>query len=208
MRALELLLLDCSPRRDNSTSRHLTKHLLPALSERFGRRIHVTQRHLGVEPPPAISAEYADSLLLPKAEANARYGDALAVSDELIRELDAADVLWISTPVHNFTVPAVLKNRIDFVVRRVVTFVTTDEGKVGLLRDRPTFVAVTAGGAMFCEPAIQPDFFRPYLSAVLGVIGLKDITYVTATRLAGAVAPLELVEAHASRYLERALQPQ
>lgn len=208
MNAVELLLLDCSPRRDDSTSRHLTRHLLPVLSARFEGPVRVTERKLGIEPLPAISADYAESLLLPAAQAKARYGDALAVSDQLIRELEAADVLWISTPVHNFTVPAVLKNWIDFVVRRDVTFVTTDQGKVGLLRDRPTFVAVTSGGAMFREPPIQPDFFRPYLSAVLGVIGIRDITYLPATSLSSAQAPLELVETHASRYIEHALQPQ
>ncbi|CAG9173307.1 FMN-dependent NADH-azoreductase [Cupriavidus pampae] len=204
MKPLELLLLDCSPRRDNSTSRHLTNQLLPALTHRFGRPVHVTQRHLGVKPVPAITAEYADSLVLPAEEARARFGNQLAVSDELIRELDAAEVVWISTPVHNFTVPAVLKNWIDHVVRRDVTFVTKDNRKVGLLRDRPVYVAVTAGGAMFREPAIQPDFFRPYLTAVLGVIGLKDITYLPSTSLAGVDAPLELVQTHASRHLAAA----
>lgn len=208
MTTLELLLLDCSPRRDGSTSRHLTRQLLPALSARFGRPVRITQRNLGSEPLPAITAEYAESLLLPADDAKARYGDALAVSDELIRELETTDALWISTPVHNFTVPAVLKNWIDLVVRKGVTFTTTGDGKFGLLRDRPTFVAVTSGGAMFREPPVQPDFFRPYLSAVLGVIGITDITYLSATSLAGADAPLERVEADANRYVDGALQPQ
>jgi len=208
MKNLELLLLDCSPRRDGSTSRHLSRQLLPALSTRFGQPVRVTQRHLGAEPLPPISAEYAESLLLSAEQAKARFGDALSISDDLIRELEAADVLWISTPVHNFTVPAALKTWIDLVVRRDVTFVTTADGKIGLLRDRPTFVAVTSGGAMFREPPVQPDFFRPYLSAVLGVIGIRDITYLPATSLAGADAPLALVEAQASRYIDGALQPQ
>lgn len=208
MKDLDLLLLDCSPRGDDSTSRHLTRQLLPALSARFGRPLRVTQRNLGTEPLPPISADYAGSLLLSAAEGRARYGDALAVSDQLIRELEAADVLWISTPVHNFTVPAVLKQWIDLVVRRDVTFVTTGEGKVGLLRDRPTFVAVTSGGAMFREPALQPDFFRPLLSAVLAVIGIRDVAYLPATGLAGADVPLERVAAQAGWYADGALRPQ
>jgi len=206
MKTLELLLLDCSPRLESSTSRHLTRQLLPALSARFGRPVHITQRNLGSEPLPAITTGYAESLLLPADEAKARYGDALALSDELIRELETTDVLWISTPVHNFTVPAVLKNWIDLVVRKDVTFTMTGDGKFGLLRDRPTFVAVTSGGGMFREPPVQPDFFRPYLSAVLGVIGIMDITYLSATRLAGTDAPLERVEADANRYADGVLQ--
>jgi FMN-dependent NADH-azoreductase len=87
------------------------------------------------------------------------------------------------------------------VVRIDVTFKAGASGKVGLLRDRPTFVAVTAGGAMFREPAYQPDFFRPYLSAVLGVIGLKDITFMQAAGLVSTDEPLALVEAKAAQWL-------
>lgn len=203
MKPLNLLLLDCSPRRDYSTSRHLTEQLLPAVSAHFGREIHVMRRNLSTEPLPAITAEYAESLLLAAAEAKGRHGAALAGSDALIRELEQADLLRISTPVHNFTVPAVLKNWIDLVVRRDVTFIATPEGKVGLLRDRPTFVAVTSGGAMFRDPPVQPDFFRPYLTAVLGVIGLKDIRFTHATCLAFADVPQSVIEAQATQSLRR-----
>jgi FMN-dependent NADH-azoreductase len=207
MKNLKLLLLDCSPRRDNSTSRHFTQHLLPAMSADLGREIDITTRHLGAEPLPPITADYADALLLPTVEARKRFAAALAVSDELIQELEEADLLWISTPVYNFTVPAVLKNWIDLVLRRDVTFTTTGEGKVGLLRDRPTFVAVTSGGAMFRDPPVQPDFFRPYLTAVLGVIGLKNVSYMHATGLAFSDAPLALVQTRAMHCLrEGALQ--
>jgi FMN-dependent NADH-azoreductase len=201
MNRLKVLVLDCSPRRDNSTSRRFTEHLLPAMAAHLGRSIEVTRRDLGAEPLPAITEAYAESLVLPGDVAKARYGASLSVSDDLIRELDEADMLWISTPVHNFTVPAVLKNWIDLVVRRDVTFTTTEQGKVGLLRDRPTFVAVTAGGAMFREPSLQPDFFRPYLSAVLGVIGLKDITFMHAAGLAFVDEPLAVVETKAAQWL-------
>jgi len=201
MNPLNLLLLDCSPRRDYSTSRHLTEELLPALSVQFGREIHVTRRNLGTEPLPAITAEYAEALLLSTAEARERYGAELALSDELIRELEQADLLWISTPVYNFTVPGVLKNWIDLVVRRGVTFTTTPTGKVGLLRDRPTFVAVTSGGAMFRDPSLQPDHFRPYLTAVLAVIGLKDVRFTHATGLAYTESPQGVVAAQAAQSL-------
>lgn len=201
MNSLKVLLLDCSPRRDHSTSRHFTRQLLPAMAERLGRDIQITRRDLGTQPLPPITEAHAESLVLPGDVAKERFGEALAVSDELIRELDQADVLWISTPVHNFTVPAVLKNWIDHVVRIDVTFAAGANGKVGLLRDRPTFVAVTAGGAMFREPAYQPDFFRPYLSAVLGVIGLKDVTFMHAAGLVPTDEPLALVEAKAAQWL-------
>ncbi|HVE10141.1 MAG TPA: NAD(P)H-dependent oxidoreductase [Paraburkholderia sp.] len=202
MNPLNVLFLDCSSRRGNSTSRHFSEHLLAALATRFGREIRITRRNLGTEPLPALSAEYADALVMSGAAARQQFGAALSLSDQLIDELDRADVLWISTPVHNFTVPAVLKNWIDQVVRRDVTFAIGEHGKVGLLRDRPTFVAVTAGGAMFREPPLQPDFFRPYLTAVLGVIGLKDVTFVPVAGVAFVDQPLSFVQTKALQWLD------
>src|SRR5579872_5121551 len=129
MDSLKLLLLSCSPRGANSTSRRFADHLVSELVSRLGDEVAIIRRDLGAELLPMVTADYAESLLLPAATATQRFSEALALSDELIKELDEADLLWISTPVHNFTVPAVLKAWIDYVVRRDVTFVTTEAGK-------------------------------------------------------------------------------
>jgi FMN-dependent NADH-azoreductase len=101
----------------------------------------------------------------------------MALSEELIRELESADFVVIGTPMHNFTVPSALKAWIDHVVRARRTFNVTPAGKVGLLRDRPVFVAISSGGRFSGERARQPDFLTPYLKAVLGIIGLHDLTF-------------------------------
>ena len=78
--------------------------------------------------------------------------------------------------MHNFTVPSALKAWIDHIVRVRRTFDSTKEGYVGRLRDRPVFVAVSSGGRYSGERARQPDFLTPYLKAILGIIGLHDLT--------------------------------
>jgi FMN-dependent NADH-azoreductase len=95
----------------------------------------------------------------------------------LIEELDAAHALLIDTPVHNYTVPAELKTWIDYVVRVGRTFKSTSAGKVGTLRDRPT-VVVSASGGYFSGSAPQPDFFTPYLDAVLATIGIRSVRHI------------------------------
>ena len=102
---------------------------------------------------------------------------SMSQSEELIRELESSDFVVIGTPVHNFTVPSVLKAWIDHVVRIRRTFDTTKDGYVGALRDRPVFVAVSSGGRYSGERARQPDFLAPYLRAILGIIGLHDLTF-------------------------------
>ena len=205
MQTLELLLIEASPRQANATSSQLGRRLAGALQEHCGCAVVVTERHLGARPLPPLSAEYAESLLLPYEEALERYGEHLELTDALVAELERADLVVIASPVHNFTVPAALKLWIDLVVRNGVTFKNTPQGKVGLLRDRPVLVAVTSGGAMFREPPIQPDFFRPYLSAALGVIGLRSISYVPATGLAFTAEPLAQASMQADAWIAASL---
>jgi len=205
---MKMLLIECSPRQANAnaTSGALGRHLVNAITARSGRPVELIERNIGAEPLPAMSAEYAESVQLPRDEAQARYGAALAVSDQLIAELKWADLVVIASPVHNFTVPASLKLWIDMVVRNGVTFHNTPEGKKGLLGDRPTLVAVSAGGAMFRDPPKQPDFFRPYLNAALGVIGIRDISYVAATGLAFSGSPMNAVQFQANAWIEASLE--
>jgi len=204
---MKMLVIECSPRKANAnaTSGALGRQLVDAITARFGRKVELIERNIGTEPLTPMSAEYAESLLLPADEARTRYGESLAQSDQLIAELKWADVLVIATPVHNFTVPASLKLWIDLVVRNGVTFHNTPEGKKGLLGDRPTLVAVSSGGAMFRDPPKQPDFFRPYLNAALGVIGVRDISYVAATGLAFTSTPMAAIEERANAWIEASL---
>ena len=51
-----------------------------------------------------------------------------------------------------------------------------------MLRDRPVFVAVSSGGRYSGERARQPDFLTPYLKAILGTIGLHDLTFFSVRR--------------------------
>jgi FMN-dependent NADH-azoreductase len=107
---------------------------------------------------------------------------AFEVSEALIQELEAADAVVIATPMHNYTVPAVLKAWIDQIVRIHRTFRSTPAGKVGLLRDRPVFV-VAASGGWFTGPSpngapAQPDFLTPYLRAALATIGLMEVNVI------------------------------
>jgi len=205
MQNLKMLLIECSPRQANTTGGALGRRLVDAITERSRRKVELIERNIGAYPLPPISADYAEAALQPPELAKLRKDEALAASDELIAELKSADVLVIASPVHNFTIPSSLKLWIDLVVRNNVTFTNTPEGKKGLLRNLPTLVAVASGGAMFREPSKQPDFFRPYLDAALGVIGVKDISYVPATGLAFCEWPYEQVDSSADAWIASSL---
>jgi len=171
-----ILHVDCSPRGAASFSRRLGGELMARLAARHPSA-RIVRRDLAAEPPPYIDEARVVAMLMRAEQRGAREEAALAFSETLIGELEASDLLVISTPMHNYTVPAPLKAWIDHVVRIRRTFRGTAEGKVGLLRDRPTLVVTAAGGFHSTEPARQPDYLTPYLRAILATIGIHDVAF-------------------------------
>jgi len=100
------------------------------------------------------------------------------LSEQLIREVEATDILVIGTPMNNFSVPSVLKAWIDQILRIGRTFSPSPEGKVGLLPDRPVFIGVASGGVFSGDNANQPDFLTPYMTAALGCVGLNTLHFL------------------------------
>ena len=70
----------------------------------------------------------------------------IAQSDAMIGEFDAADIILIAAPMHNFTISAQLRTYIDYITRPGKTFGYTEAGPKGLLVDRPVYIISTRGG--------------------------------------------------------------
>jgi FMN-dependent NADH-azoreductase len=176
-----LLHISASPRAAASHSRRAGEALRHALEAALPA-LRVTRRDLASPPLPHVDGGFAEASLMPAAERGPPQVAALALSEALIGELEAADLVLVDTPMHNFTVPSTLKAWIDHVVRPGRSFALTPAGKVGMLRDRPVFVAVACGGG-FDGPAAQQDFLAPYLRYVLGTIGIAQVEVLRLDRL-------------------------
>jgi FMN-dependent NADH-azoreductase len=172
---MHILHIDCSPRRE-SHSRGLSAAIVGRLLE-VAPGASIRRRDLGAEPLPHALADYAVALSTPATLA-APPERSLDASEMLVREIEAADVIVIGTPMHNYTIPSALKAWIDQVLRVGRTMKSTPAGKVGMLRDRPVFIGVASGGVFSGERANQPDFLTPYLSLVLNSIGLKTLQFL------------------------------
>jgi len=172
-----ILRIDTSLRREASVSRDLTDRII----DRFAAagEIDVTTRDLA-EGLPLIDAGWIGANFTPEADRSAEQHAALALSDQLVAEVKAADVLVIGLPIYNFGVPAALKAWIDHVARAGVTFRYTDTGPQGLLQGKRAVVAVASGGT---EAGSEIDFATTYLRHVLGFIGIHKVDFVAADRL-------------------------
>ncbi|WP_420396818.1 FMN-dependent NADH-azoreductase [Nioella sp.] len=170
-----ILRIDASARRDGSVSRDLSDRIIA----RFPGAA-VTTRDLA-PGLPLIDETWVGANFTPEADRSDEQRATLALSDELIAELKDADTLVIGLPIYNFGVPATLKAWVDLVARAGVTFRYTEAGPEGLLTGKRAIVAVASGGT---EAGSEIDFATGYIRHVLGFIGITDVTFVTADRLA------------------------
>ena len=170
-----LLRIDASARRDGSVSRQLTDQIIEKLTPD-----HVIARDLA-NPLPHVNEAWISANFTPITDRNDEQNKALELSDTLIEEIQQADTIVIGAPIYNFGVPAGLKAWIDLVARAGVTFRYTEEGPVGLLTGKRTIVVVASGGT---EAGSNYDFATGFLKHVLGFIGLTDVEFVTADKLA------------------------
>jgi FMN-dependent NADH-azoreductase len=182
---MNILHIDCSPRQE-SHSRQLSAGIVKKLLE-VAPSASIMRRDLGADPLPHAAADYATTLSSPATLAAPLKG-SLDRAEALIQEVEAADMIVIGTPMHNLTVPSVLKAWIDQILRAGRTFMSTPAGKAGMLRDRPVFIGIASGGVFAGERANQPDFLTPYLSVVLGSIGLKTLQFFPVQATAFLVA--------------------
>lgn len=170
---MKILHVSCSPRGQASESYQLSQKIIGFLRQKEPTAVLIN-RVLGNGTISHVDENYATAQ---QASADIYQEGSISQSDELIRELEAADFVVIGTPMHNLSLPSVLKAWIDHIVRVRRTFNVTAAGKVGLLRDRPVYIAVSSGGRFSGERARQPDFLTPYLKAILGTIGLQDLNF-------------------------------
>jgi len=193
-----ILHVSCSPRGEAAESYRLARQIVGFLLMSEPTAL-VMNRVVGDGDLPHIDGDYAISQ---QSSVDASQEGSASCSEALIQELESADVVVIGTPMHNFTVPASLKLWIDHIVRVRRTFEITPQGKVGTLRDRPVFVAVSSGGRYSGERARQPDFLTPYLQAILGMIGLHHLVFFSVQ--GAAFGPEAVAEARAQT--DRALE--
>src|SRR5260370_14518333 len=78
---------------------------------------NVVVRDLAQNPPPHVGEAFVGGISTGPEQRTPAQTKALALSDVLIDELFAADVIVLAVPMHNFGPPSTLKAWIDHLVR-------------------------------------------------------------------------------------------
>ena len=172
----QILLIASSPRLDSYSTR-VGRKLAEKLASQPGS--HLTVRDLLREPLPHIDDSFAVARNSPPDLLTSVHKSALSLSDKLIKELFAADILIIAAGMINFGIPSSLKAYIDYVVRPGVTFRYGSAGPEGLVKGKKAYLVLARGGRYSEGPMQAFNFQDTYLKAALGFIGITDVELIT-----------------------------
>jgi FMN-dependent NADH-azoreductase len=184
MNTMKLLHIDSSILADNSVSRALTAQIVAQWSAQHPGTT-VEYLDLASQGPTHLSA---DSLgfRLPAGSAMSTVQKAEnAISEALVQQFLAADVVVVGAPLYNFSIPSQLKAWIDRVAQIGRTFKYTENGPQGLASGKTVIVASTRGGMYSTsEGGRAMEHQESYLQTVFGFFGISDVRIVRAEGLA------------------------
>ena len=176
---LRVLKIDASSRYDGSVTRQLANDFITQLQKQH-EAVVIQQRDVVSDALAFLDADWVNANFTPVDQRSEAQLAVLAQSDQLVNELQEADVIVIGAPMYNFSIPAALKAWIDLVARAGVTFRYTQNGPVGLLENKKAYVVLASGGTSIGS---EFDYASGYLRHVLGFLGIHDVDLISAERM-------------------------
>lgn len=199
-----ILAINSSVSGEGSISRGLVQHTVERLLEKSPKAT-LTCRDLAVAPVPHLTPATIAGIrgtAASDAELAAR-----TLSDELIAELQAADVIVIGAPMYNFSIPSSLRAWFDHVLRPRVTFKYGEAGVEGLISGKRAIIIESRGGIYTEGPTRAMDFQEPYLKTLLAFIGITDVAFIHAEKIGFGPDAQQLSLAKAREQIDAAINP-
>lgn len=180
---MQLLHIDSAITGDQSVSRQLTARSVEAwVAAHPGTQVQ--RLDLAASVVPHLSAD-ALGFRTGQAAATEAQRQENALTEALVSQFLAADVVVIGAPLYNFTIPTQLKAWIDRVAQAGRTFTYTEQGPKGLAGGKTVIVAITRGGVYSTsEGGRAMEHQETYLKTVLGFFGITDVRFVRAEGVA------------------------
>jgi FMN-dependent NADH-azoreductase len=175
-----LLHIQSSPNLENSTTRTLGCEFVEAwLAAHPATEVDLLD--LARDPLPHWGPDAIAGFLAADGQRTPAQQAAVDLSERLIQQIEAADVIVIGCPMYNMSMPTQLKGWLDYVSRpgRSFRFVDRTRGQ-GLVLGKTAYVILSRGGDYSQPPANAADFQEPMLRAALALIGITDSIFIRA----------------------------
>ncbi|MDN4591040.1 FMN-dependent NADH-azoreductase [Xenophilus aerolatus] len=181
---MKLLQVDSSVLGTNSVSRQLTAEITAEWrASHPGTTVELLD--LATDTPNHFNADALGIKAGLQAEPTEAQRRENAVSERLVSQFLAADVIVVGAPLYNFSVPTQLKAWIDRLAQVGRTFKYTEKGPVGLAGGKTVIVASTRGGMYSTSDAGNAmEHQESYLKTIFGFFGITDVRIVRAEGLA------------------------
>jgi FMN-dependent NADH-azoreductase len=175
-----LLHVIASPREDESRTLQVAGAFLDSFVETHPEWI-IDELDLCTEDLPSMTAKQVGGkyVLLSGKDLYGRLKENWSEILQHIERFKMADFYLVSSPMWNFSIPYMLKQYIDLIVQPRYLFQYGENGAEGLIHDKKMVVAVSRGGQYTGETA-GFDFQEPYLRAIFGFVGIKEIEFIKA----------------------------
>lgn len=142
--------------------------------------VKVVERDLAKQALVHLTQEEMAAWMTPANERNNEQVELANISDSLVEELKTSDTLVIAMPMYNFGVPSTFKAWVDRVARAGITFRYSENGPVGLLKNKKVLIVAARGGIY---AGSKSDSQTQYLTSFFNFLGLEDITFIYAEGL-------------------------
>jgi FMN-dependent NADH-azoreductase len=178
-----LLHINSSPLGEEaSISRHLTNEFVQSWKQANPDGKVITRDLTTTRGLVAIDGSWVGASYTPEDKRTPEQRALLTLSDSLIAELFEADEYIIAAPMHNFSIPAVLRLWIDQICRAGKTFSYINGTPLGKLTGKKaTFIVPTGGNYAEGSQLAAMNFVEPYLRTVFGFLGITDTHFLTAS---------------------------
>lgn len=178
---MKILHIIASPRGKESRTLRISEHLLGLISKKYPGT-EIDNLDLFREELPALGLQRVNGKyeLMSGMDLSENTKDSWARIIEHIERFKSADTYVISSPMWNFGIPWVLKTYLDVIVQPRFLFKYTESGPVGLAKGKVYIVSTRGGDYSEGSPYHSYDQMVPYLKTVLGFIGFKDISFISA----------------------------
>jgi len=181
---MKLLHVDSSILGINSVSRQLSAEVV-AQWRKSHPDTKVEHLDLALNAPGHFSADAMGIKSGIQAEPTELQRFENALSEQLVSQFLASDVIVVGAPLYNFTVPTQLKAWIDRLAQIGRTFKYTDQGPVGLATGKTVIVVSTRGGVYSTSEGGQAmEHQESYLKVIFGFFGITDVRFVRAEGVA------------------------
>ncbi len=177
----KLLHIIASPREDESRTLQVSQPFLEIFQEKHPEYI-IDELDLSKEKLPDLSVMSVSGkyVLLEGKDVFGRLRETWNEIIQYIERFKSADLILISTPMWNYSIPYFLKHFIDLIVQPRYTFNYTKKGSEGLVNNTKMIIITSRGGRYGSEEGRLWDFQEPYLKAIFGLVGITDITFIKA----------------------------